>query len=860
MAVIRGQRSWIDARRYFSDPDRDPLTYGASSSNKDIATTLLTWGPGAGNREETWLRVTGVNEGTAMIRVTASDNEGLSVHQTFAVDVVVPESVTVTPQADTLLLRNIVRLRALASGDDGQPLAGAEFRWVTLDSALASVNDSAFVRALSEGTAIITATAGGVEGTAAITVVSRDRAKLVSLYRATGGPNWTAKGNWLTDAPLARWDGVLSNEEGLVLWLTLEDNGLDGSIPPEMGGLTDLNRLALDHNRLRGSIPRTLGELSLLSTLTLSENALTGPIPPQLGRLSSLRYLSLESNQLTGSVPPEVGSLVNLRILKLSGNPQLRGALPASLANLPHLEELLASNTGLCAPSDPDFLARLEDVRTSRVARCDPATATAYLTQAVQSREFPVPLVAGDPALLRVFVTAADPRGARMPPVRARFYLEGEEVHIVDIPGTSTPPPTDLDESDLDLSANAEIPGRIVQSGLEMVIEVDPDDTLAPGIGVTRRIPETGRLAADVRLVPSLDLTLIPFVGSEAPDSSIVDVIRDMAAAPGDHELLRPAIDLLPVGGLSVTLHEPVLTTTRDATGLVFETEAIRVMEGADGHYMGMMSESASGASGAAVPGGRSSFSVPDGTVMAHEFGHNFGLGHAPCDTADPDLSYPFRDGAIGAWGYDVHRRVLVPPETSDLMSFCDPRWIGDYHFTNALRYRRAAEEAGADAAAGIPGMSLLLWGGADAAGVPHLRPVFVVEAPPALPRSRGDYEIRGRRANGETLFSLRFDMPQALDGDGRSGFAFTLPVRAEWAGVLASVVLTGPGGTATLDEESERTMIILRDRRSGQIRGILDASYPETRELAEAAAEIAPTAGVEVLKSRGIPRPEAWR
>ena len=869
MEVLRGRNLSFDASAHFRDPDRSPLTYAASSSNERIASALIS-SPGGG--PDTWVSVTGRGEGTAQIHVTATDDGGLSAQQIFAVDVVAPESVTVTvtPHADTVTLRQIVQLKAQAFRRDGRPLPGVTFHWTTQDGAVASVKPSGSVsggegtsgavRGLGEGTALIKASAEGAEGAARVTVVSPDRWKLVSLYRTASGTDWAANENWLTDAPLSLWDGVQSNEEARVIWLTLRENRLDGAIPADLGQLTELQRLILDHNRLRGPIPRELGELPRLRELILSGNSLSGPIPSQLGRLSALRHLSLEWNGLTGSIPPELGNLLELRSLKLSGNPQLTGVLPTSLSNLPHLEELQASNTGLCAPSDPDFLAWLDDVAMSRVARCDPANVTAYLTQAVQSREFPVPLVAGDPALLRVFVTAENPRGAQIPPARARFYLGGVEVHMADIPGAPVPLPTDVDEGDLDLSANVQIPGRIVQPGLEMVIDVDPENTLAPGIGLTRRIPEAGRLTIDVRVVPPLDLTLIPFVGSGSADSSIVDVIRNVALAPWDHELLRPTLDLLPVGDVSVTPHSPVLTTTRDAVGLVFETEAIRVIEGADGHYMGMMSEAEPGAAGAAVPGGRSSFSVPDGTVMAHEFGHNFGLGHAPCGSSDPDLSYPFRDGEIGAWGYDVRRRALVPPETPDLMSFCDPRWISDYHFTNALRYRRATESAGTDAATGVPVTSLLLWGSADAAGVPRLRPVFVVEAPPALPHSRGEYEIRGRAGDGETLFSLRFDMSGSLDGDGRSGFAFALPVRAEWAGALSRVVLTGPGGTATLDAESERTMIILRDARSGQVRGILDTSQPHARELAAAAAEVAPATGVEVLTSRGLPRPEAWR
>ena len=48
----------------------------------------------------------------------------------------------------------------------------------------------------------------------------------------------------------------------------------------------------------------------------------------------------------------------------------------------------------------------LEGVPSQSLARCDAKFPGAYLTQAVQSSRFPVPLVAGEKALLRVFVTA----------------------------------------------------------------------------------------------------------------------------------------------------------------------------------------------------------------------------------------------------------------------------------------------------------------------------------------------------------------------------------------------------------------------------------------------------------------------
>ena len=99
-------------------------------------------------------------------------------------------------------------------------------------------------------------------------------------------------------------------------------------------------------------------------------------------------------------------------------------------------------------------------------------------------------------------------------------------------------------------------------------------------------------------------------------------------------------------------------------------------------------------------------------------------LGHAPCgDPANTDLSYPYPDGSVGAWGYDFRDGGrLVGPSTPDLMSYCGPKWISDYHFTNALRFR-LYDERSAAAAASASSPSLLLWGGVGGDTVPYLEP-----------------------------------------------------------------------------------------------------------------------------------------
>jgi len=171
-------------------------------------------------------------------------------------------------------------------------------------------------------------------------------------------------------------------------------------------------------------------------------------------------------------VPPELGRLSALRELALSNNSALTGELPSSFTALRALEELLAGGTRLCAPSDADFVEWLAGILKLRLARCDAgAGSAAYLTQAVQSRRFPVPLLAGKEAVLRVFVTAARSTSARVPPVRATFHRDGVQVHQADIPGKSVAVPTTVDEGDLRTSSNARIPAEVLLSGDHAAID-----------------------------------------------------------------------------------------------------------------------------------------------------------------------------------------------------------------------------------------------------------------------------------------------------------------------------------------------------------------------------------------------------
>jgi len=132
------------------------------------------------------------------------------------------------------------------------------------------------------------------------------------------------------------------------------NNQLTGSIPPELGSLSNCWDFRLANNQLTGSIPSELGDLSNLWTLDLERNLLTGNIPPELGNLSNLEWFQLFDNQLTGSIPPELGNLNDVWRLDLAAN-QLTGAIPPELGNLNNINSLWLFNNQLTGNIPPEL-------------------------------------------------------------------------------------------------------------------------------------------------------------------------------------------------------------------------------------------------------------------------------------------------------------------------------------------------------------------------------------------------------------------------------------------------------------------------------------------------------------------------
>ncbi|PIN15365.1 Serine/threonine protein kinase [Handroanthus impetiginosus] len=122
--------------------------------------------------------------------------------------------------------------------------------------------------------------------------------------------------------------------------------GITGSIPAEIGNLTNLGDLFFGGNELRGFIPRTMGKLKGLTRIYLGYNKLQGLIPGDLCLLSKLGELYLSHNKLQGPIPECFSDLKSIKELHLDSN-KLESNVPSNLWNLNDLVRLNLSTNNL---------------------------------------------------------------------------------------------------------------------------------------------------------------------------------------------------------------------------------------------------------------------------------------------------------------------------------------------------------------------------------------------------------------------------------------------------------------------------------------------------------------------------------
>ena len=338
-------------------------------------------------------------------------------------------------------------------------------------------------------------------------------------------------------------------------------------------------------------------------------------------------------------------------------------------------------------------------------------------------------------------------------------------------------------------------------------------------------------------------------------------VLADVNGISTGSEYFRPTMTYLPVHELNVNVRSPFWVSEEpvDSSSMLIVTRMIRIMDSADWYYLGIMY----GGGGRAFAPGLDSVSQLNAYYIGHELGHNLSLLHAPCGRpADLDENFPYPEGNIGVWGYDLRNDELVPPFTPDHLSRCGPPdWTSDYSFKKAMDYRLSgAARRPAVTSYSPSGRSLLIWGGVDEDGELYMEPSFVADAPPSLPPERGPYRVFGADANGNTLFEMSFAMDEIVCGEGdvdTGGFVFAVPMRGNWSAGLNRIELSGPEGYVVMNKDGVRdggaSAALLLDENTGELRGFLH-DWPAPESSLVSARRTLPEPGLKVVVSTGVP------
>ncbi len=671
-------------------------------------------------------------------------------------------------------------------------------------------------------------------------------------------------------------EGVFSDLASLE-WLGLSHNNLTALPAGVFSGLASLKEL-----HLGGWNPGSPFALTVWMTRTDGGDAMSRD-PATLGfsiaegaPFAMTIPLTVRGGTLS---PPNTSFAAGATIgREVNVTPSGSGAVSVAFGPVPTVCEDPESNTEGPKCSGLEIVAgeALVVANPETVALSVPA---AHLTQVTQDLSGSIPLIAGRDALLRVFATADEPYAVGHEG-QATFFVRGREAHRASLEPPESGIPVDVEEGRLAHSFNARIPGRVLQPGLEMVVELDPDGVLPLQEGSESRFPASGRLALDVRELPPLNKTIVPVLyHTEARRESnpIVDATTRDMVGPDTYGAVAHLRGMMPIADLNLRLREPYYTfadtiESGGANHLFGEIDMLRHLEGDPGeYYHGIYYIFPSdwpgglGGEGYTAISGIWRHPVHIKNVFAHEFGHDLSLWHAWCNVPPSHPAYtPYPDGSIGVWGHRFtdgdgtgFGQLLDPELHNDVMGTDNcpewrpdlPNWLADHNFIRTFEHRLDLASARARVARSAPPReSLLLWGGVHQGNL-RLEPAFAHDVRPKLPETFGPYRLEGFDAAGQRLFSFSF-APDELAHGGGNRFLFAIPFESKWTDALDRILLTGPEGSAALDRDTGGRAALILDRRSGLVRTIA-RDWPGGD--AASAAAMAANAQVEVI--RGLPR-----
>ena len=413
-----------------------------------------------------------------------------------------------------------------------------------------------------------------------------------------------------------------------------------------------------------------------------------------------------------------------------------------------------------------------------------------YINQAVpaadtaQPASARVPLIADRSGLVRAFLGSS---AAWAEPVTVRFHyrttagLQG----FVDLSGPEGVP-QDPQEGELLDTFNTLLNGHLLQPGLQVYLEIDPEGHVGDPDLSNNRYPPAGYMTLDVQQAPRLSITLVP-VRHKGVTPVVDENTREL--------YLERVRQMFPVANIDIQVRTPYtfngdLSTTNGWGRLLSELTNLRSADGSLRHYYGIVDpgyrQGIAGIAWIGLPIAAGWNRMPSGSaIAAHELGHNWGRGHAPCKvTGEPH--YPYPEAEIGIWGYDATRDILYRPSSKDIMSYCGPQWASDYTYRGILEFRREQQDR-------LSIQSVTEGSALFVSGLVHheevlLHPAFLMHG--VVTRAEaGPYTLVGTDANEQVLFRVSFNTyVTSLHHEAMAGFNLTVPLTDQQARTLTSL------------------------------------------------------------------------
>lgn len=300
--------------------------------------------------------------------------------------------------------------------------------------------------------------------------------------------------------------------------------------------------------------------------------------------------------------------------------------------------------------------------------------------------------------------------------------------------------------------------------------------------------------------------------------------IRTDAGAPPAIETddyMKSVIDLLPIGRYEArvgnTLRFLNRTANTETTLRFLEREWNRNARDDEYYYGIFLETSRDEGCGRAFRPGKVAVQTPldecgDG-APAHEIGHNLSLMHAPWDCWDEydientDPDYPYEEGGIGPRrGWRASGKEFVGEESEethfDVMAYCSPRFISDYHYQKALEHRvgrpLGSASQGLAQAKEPQGPSLAFGGSVDEWGMWTLDYVDRSPMPARKPPVKGDYFFTLLAASGREIYRERLRL-SAISHSKKGSWVARVPFPSE---PVVKVVILDVQETAVLVEK----------------------------------------------------------